>query len=71
MLYMFRIYAFVTIVVFGFAGFAMLGLKVWDETRSYAYARRAMRRIAIGSHESLANSRANSRSHEASLSRVA
>jgi hypothetical protein len=71
MLYMFRIYAFITIVVFGFAGFAILSLKVWDETRSYAHARLAMRRIATGTREDFANSRPNSRSHDAGLSRVA
>jgi len=71
MLYMFRIYAFVTVTVFGFAGVAMLGLKVWDETRSYSRARYAMKRIATGTRENFANSRLSSRSHEAPLSRVA
>ncbi len=71
MLYMFRIYAFVTVTVFGFAGIAMLGLKVWDETHSYARARFAMKRIVAGTRENVANSRIGSQSHEVPLSRVA
>ena len=71
MLYMFRIYAFVTVVVFGFAGLSMLGLKVWDEARTYADARRAMRRIASGHRENFTNSRTPSRSHDAGLARTA
>ena len=67
MLYLFKVYALVTVTVFGCSGFLLLAMLGWREARDYARARQAMRRIANPSfREPLAISRNGSRFHEAS-----
>jgi hypothetical protein len=46
MLYLFKVYALVAVIVFGCSGIVMLAMLSWNQAREYAVARQAMRRIA-------------------------
>ena len=72
MLYTLKIYALITIAVFGLAGMFLLSLAALKAAKDYAAATQVMRRIASGGYrEPFANSRTISRSHETDSSRVA
>ena len=65
MLYLLKVYALVTFIVFGFTGMVMLAMLGWQQAREYARARQAMTRIAAGTfRENVVISRTGSRFRE-------
>jgi hypothetical protein len=69
---MFKVNILVMTVVFGLAGFFIMGMFAWSEAKKYTRAFRAMERIAAPvRREGLAISRMTSRNSERDSFRVA
>jgi hypothetical protein len=65
MLYLFKVYALTTTVVFGFSGMLMLAMYAFQQAKDYSRARRVMAHIATGGfRERVVISRTNSRLHD-------
>lgn len=72
MIYTFKVYALVTVFVFGLTSVFMFAVFAFREATDYARARVAMRHISSRAfREAVAISRTNSRSHERNSPRVA
>jgi len=62
MFYLLKVYALVSVFVFGCSGMVMLAMLGWQQAREYARARGAMQRIATQNfREPIAISRSGSR----------
>jgi hypothetical protein len=65
MVYLFKVYALATTVVFGFSGTLMLAMYAFQQAKDYSRARRVMSQIATGHfREPVVISRTTSRLHD-------